>query len=79
MANAPNYPTVGNWEKGTVPNSDHLPKLSEQLKSTSEDLGDGVTYQLLLPFDQPLDLMLKLSAQTADTIHFQVQVRRRTS
>jgi transcriptional regulator with XRE-family HTH domain len=76
--------TVSSWEKGTKPNSDHLPMLTEQLKDGEEALGEGVTCQLRLPFESPVDFEvkvspLKVSPQKADTIHFEVQITRKVS
>jgi DNA-binding XRE family transcriptional regulator len=68
--------TVTNWEKGTQPNSNHRPQLI-QLLSDKGAQGEGTTYQLLLPFDQAINLEVRVSAQKADTIHFEVQLRRK--
>jgi transcriptional regulator with XRE-family HTH domain len=69
--------TVTNWEKGTQPNSNHRPQLIQLLGDKEEAEGEGTTYQFLLPFDQPINLELRVSAQKADTIHFEARLRRK--
>jgi DNA-binding XRE family transcriptional regulator len=71
--------TVTKWEKGTRPNSDHLPQLTQLLSDREAAQGESLTYQLLLPFDQPINLELRVSAQKADTIHFEARLRRKVS
>ena len=71
--------TVASWETGTLPNSTHLPKLTQQLNNEEDAQGEGVTYQLQLPFAQPINLEVKVSPQKADTIHFEVQFKRKAS
>lgn len=68
--------TVGNWERGTTPNGKHLTALNRQLDGQAEEQGESLTYQLLLPFDRPINLELRVSPQRADTIHLEVQLKR---
>jgi transcriptional regulator with XRE-family HTH domain len=71
--------TVGNWERGTVPNSKHLPPLTQEMNERGKAKGEEGTYQLILPFDQPISLELKMSPQKAETIHFEVRFKRTAS
>jgi DNA-binding XRE family transcriptional regulator len=71
--------TVINWEKGVRPSSRHLPQVIEELNAEEDVRSEELTYQLLLPFDQPIHLDLKVLPQTADTIHFEVRLKRNAS
>lgn len=68
---------VAKWEKGIKPNSNHLPKLIGLLTSETEPACGGVTHQLLLPFDPPFSVALKISPYSSDTIHFEIHLKRR--
>ena len=74
--------SLNRWEQGReMPSGRNMAKLCDHLRipiGTSEDVdapSEGRTYQLLLPFDQPLELELKVSPKRADTVQFQVQLK----
>jgi transcriptional regulator with XRE-family HTH domain len=71
--------TVINWESGTQPNGSHLPTLTQLLKEeeAKQTHTESRTYQLQLPFDQPINLELRVFPQRADTIHVEVQLLKR--
>jgi transcriptional regulator with XRE-family HTH domain len=66
---------VANWEKGSKPNSDHLPQLTQLLTAGTEQACEGAMHQLLLPFDPPISVALKISPQSNDTIHFEIHLK----
>lgn len=69
---------VGNWERGTRPHRRHETALVLLLKDahTKEQHHDP-TYQLQLPFDQPINLELKISPQRADTLQVELHLKRK--
>ena|SRR5258706_9932558 len=73
--------TVGNWERGVFePSSRHLSRVTAamtQPQSTAERV--GIPYQLELPFDQPIELELRITARSADTVRCEVRVISRAS
>jgi hypothetical protein len=74
--------TVGDWERGKIqPNPDHLVMLKQIFKEVLPDLDDeqfeSVTYQLFLPFDEPLKMDFRISPHTEDRVGFAVQVKRK--
>jgi transcriptional regulator with XRE-family HTH domain len=66
---------VGNWERGTPPRRKHLTHLTPLLEDSGHAQSESLTYQLQLPFEQPIDLELRISPQRADTIHLEVQLK----
>jgi transcriptional regulator with XRE-family HTH domain len=69
--------SVINWEKGTIPNEEHMPELTkllntEMLTEREPDLG---TYQFLLPFEPPLGIAIRISPKYADTIHLDLKIK----
>jgi DNA-binding XRE family transcriptional regulator len=71
--------TVGSWEKGTVPNSKHLPLIMERLTSAEDKPGHESSHQFTLPFNQPIDLAVKISPQASQTIYFEVWIKTKAS
>jgi transcriptional regulator with XRE-family HTH domain len=75
--------TVNQWENGTMPNPDHLAKLKQLFKDILGDEEDtpveSVTYQLLLPFDEPVKLDFRMSPHSTDKVNLTVQVKRKAS
>src|SRR5215471_9343183 len=68
---------VANWEnRRSTPNVSNLPKLFELL---TEQACEGPTHQLLLPFDPPVGVTLKISPRSDDTIHFEIHLKREAS
>jgi hypothetical protein len=51
-----------------------MTKLRDHL-GVDRDTGVGRKYQLLLPFDQPIELEVRVSPQRADTVQFEVQLK----
>jgi transcriptional regulator with XRE-family HTH domain len=68
---------VANWEKGATPNGKHLPEVERLIRDGETRSTESVTYQLLLPFDEPINLEVRMSPRHADTIHFEVQLKRK--
>jgi len=73
--------TVVDWEKGKQPNPDHLATLKQIFKQVLPDLDDeqfeSVTYQLFLPFDEPVKLNFRISPHSEKDVGFAVQVKRK--
>jgi len=73
---------VNQWEKGKVqPKPEHLTKLTQLFKEVFDDEGqfESVTYQLLLPFDEPVKLDFRISPHNETKVGFAVQVKRKAS
>ncbi len=76
--------TVVNWERGTWPGRNIGP-LIEELRTSEEvpeaEIAEGVreekTYQLSLPFEEPITVSLKVAPGTADALHFEVRFERK--
>jgi transcriptional regulator with XRE-family HTH domain len=69
-------PAVNRWEtKGIIPTGEHITRLAEYLSTGPESQDESHTYQLVLPFDQPINLELRVSPHRADAIHFRVQLK----
>jgi len=71
--------TVAGWEAGTPPNADHLTKLTQFFEDQEEAQGEGLRYQLLLPFDEPVNFAFRVSPSphSADRVRFEVEIRRK--
>lgn len=75
---------VINWEKGVWPGK-NLTLLTEELRTT-EQQGTGapfepselLAYQLILPFDEPISVSLRVGPRTAGSLHFEVRFERKT-
>jgi len=61
--------TVINWEKGDVPQA--FAKLIQEMDDA--DRIAGKTYQLFLPFDQPMDLEVRVSPKKPASIRLEVE------
>jgi transcriptional regulator with XRE-family HTH domain len=70
---------VGNWERGTsTPSGPHVSLLNQLFEAVAKSAApEGMTHQLSLPFAPPVELALKISPHTADTIHFEIQINRK--
>jgi transcriptional regulator with XRE-family HTH domain len=69
-------PAVNRWEKrGTMPTGKHMDKLVEYLNTDPGSQNERHTYQLELPFDQPINIELRISPQRAESIHFLVKLK----
>lgn len=65
---------VAHWESGTLPKTRHLAqlvRLFEEAVPGQARIG-GLSRQLELPFDEPINLEVKISAKHAYTIHCQL-------
>lgn len=71
--------TVAGWEAGTPPNGAHLIKLTQFFKEQEETQGEFHTHQFALPFDEPVNFAFRVSRspQSADTVRFEVEIRRK--
>ena len=67
--------TVINWEKGSQPNSTHLQQIMASLESAEAQHSNESAHQFELPFDQPFELAVRMSAQVSHTIHFEVRLK----
>jgi len=74
---------VVNWEKGVWPGK-NITRLTEELKTTEREEvtavaepAEALSYQLSLPFDEPINVSLKVGPRTADTLHFEVRIERK--
>lgn len=73
--------SLSRWENGhEMPSGENMTKLRDVLGvpiGSNEDLDapEPTTYQLLLPFDRPIGIELKVAPQRADTVQFQVQLK----
>lgn len=63
--------TLINWEKGEFPPG--LGKLVEEMYEAEKTAGQ--TYQLKLPFEQPIDLEVRISPRRATAIRLDVERR----
>lgn len=70
---------VGGWESGTLPNSIHLPQIMELLNAAEAQPGMESAHQFSLPFEQPIELSVKMSPQASRTIHFELRVKANAS
>jgi DNA-binding XRE family transcriptional regulator len=85
--------TIINWENGTWPGR-NLRRLVDELRTSEEGvqgqdtdtdtqeetpINKKLSYQLRLPFEEPIDLLLKIAPGTADTLHVEVRFERKTS
>jgi DNA-binding XRE family transcriptional regulator len=78
--------TVVNWEKGVWPGK-NLAQLTDELRTTEREEititsepepSEAFTYQLSLPFDEPINVSLRVGPRTADSLHFEVHFERKT-
>ena len=69
---------VSRWENDqATPEGANLMRLEELLERTGESNAEeqGTVQQLLLPFDRPMVLELRMSPQKADSVQFQVRLK----
>jgi hypothetical protein len=71
--------TVGSWEKGSIPNHEHMPQIMEYLSAAESKPPKEEVYQFTLPFEEPFGLAVKITPQASQTIHIEVQVRTKAS
>ena len=76
--------TVSQWESGeSAPKRKHLAVLNELFKQVlgEEDQSkvETAAYQLLLPFDQPVNIDFRVSPNTAESVRLAVEIRRKVS
>ena len=74
--------SLNRWENGReTPCGTNMTKLRDHLGipiGTYEDRdapSEGQAYQLLLPFDRPIELELRVNPKRADTVQFQVRLK----
>ena len=75
---------VGEWERGTnLPGGERLAQLTQIFRDVLPDLEEGrfesVSYQLFLPFDEPVKLDFRITPHGEDRVGFAVQVKRKAS
>jgi DNA-binding XRE family transcriptional regulator len=72
---------VNQWEKGKViPKPEHLAKLTQLFKELFDDdegQVESVTYQLFLPFDEPVKLDFRISPYSETKVGLAMQVKRK--
>lgn len=76
--------TVNHWESGTAtPKHEHLNLLNllfrDVLGEEDESTVESATYQLILPFDKPVNIDVRLSPNRATNVRCAVQISRRVS
>lgn len=75
--------SVNKWEDGTVPSREHLVQLQRLFKDLFDDEtrlhNQEPAYQMLLPFDQPVNLEFRISPHSAQEVSLEVQIRRKVS
>ncbi|HEY7337241.1 MAG TPA: hypothetical protein VH639_20285 [Bryobacteraceae bacterium] len=71
--------TVGKWEKGILPNGKHLTRLIAEMDSAEVKTENETSFQFELPFEQPFELIVKISPQASRTIHFEVWKKTKAS
>lgn len=74
--------TVNQWETDVAtPKHEHLTILNglfqRILGEEDESKIETAAYQLLLPFDQPVNIDLRMSPNTAETLRVAVEIRRK--
>jgi transcriptional regulator with XRE-family HTH domain len=73
--------SLNRWEKGReMPCGANMTKLRDHLNMPigsnegPEAPDNGQVYQLLLPFEQPIDLELRVTPKRADAVQFEVRL-----
>ncbi len=74
--------TVSQWEAGASPNQDNLALLNtlfqQVLGEDDEDKVETAIHQLLLPFDQPVNIDFRISPGTAEkAVRCSLQIKRK--
>lgn len=75
--------TVVNWEKGAWPGKNLVPLVAE-LRTSEEvttevaaEISREFTYQLSLPFEEPITVSLKVGPKTSESLNVEVRFERK--
>jgi transcriptional regulator with XRE-family HTH domain len=73
---------VTNWENGkSEPKKKHRPALDQLFRSVLDEEDDSefesASYQLQLPFDEPVKIDIRFSPLAADRVRLGMQIRRK--
>jgi transcriptional regulator with XRE-family HTH domain len=73
---------VNKWESGeSTPRGERGAALNQLFQTVlhegSESQMESAAYQLLLPFDEPVKIDLRISPHSSDRVRFAVEIRRR--
>src|SRR5260370_591648 len=71
--------TVSNWEMGSEPHRKRYSEVIRFLEDAAKEDPKASGYQLLLPFDPPFEIELKISPQMANVIRIEVHLKRQVS
>jgi len=72
---------VKDWEKGKEPSIDHrtklLPLISQMLGEEGGDVFEKVAYQLVLPFNEPVQVEFRILPKSETSVGFAIEAKKR--